>query len=993
MIDTSEVLEAYLAGVLRLSGARCVSLFLAPMVGSGGEQRLLHVGDGDPVPELRDDKAALKFASGAAKKMAADGRSIAPSDVDGVPSAAEDGVLVPLLLTSPLIRRRGKSADAPERRASQVSEVPLGWLGLRLGSAIARSAADGDLRQALVGTSEILRVAELREWLIGLGENLASYHIRLSTVIWDRIAGLPGRADFQSVLTEEMARAMSGNNGLTLAFVNPDDFGAINERFDREAGDRVIREIAERLIAMTRRGDYVARFGGAIFAVVFVNTKEDQAATLGKQLRVRLTDTDYLDGSFHLGFSAGISWFDPEDEGLRDPHELIRRTDQALAAAKLAGGNVDTMWSPRSEGEQAASLDRLSGVFTGNMNRDYRNMAMLWEVLGAIAGNLELETLADQVLETLFSTINPSRLALLTSDGDEIPTASVVLQRQRRGGRSPEREDGFEADPEITPLLATALRDRVTITEELVFTDGETRLVCLVPLLLEDEELGCLYLDGRPKELVLDASDTVFLQALATQLAVALDRARLSQREKMRRENEQRRLRAELKELRSALQQARLVYRSAEMEELLSTVRRVAPTEATILITGDSGTGKELLARTIHELSGRRKGKMVVVDCGSIPPSLVESELFGHEKGAYTGAARRTKGRFEEAQGGTVFLDEISELPLEVQSRLLRFVQEKELIRVGGTRSQRLDVRILAATNRGLEDEVAAGRFREDLFYRINVVRLVLPPLRQRPDDILDIARHYLEMYSVTYQKNIRRMTPDAEKLLVDHRWPGNVRELQNLMMRAVILCDGERLDVDDLRPLIDAGTGAPEHQEQSAAPHVKAQEIPEKSGPSVEGAVSRAAAWEELRVLMAREIDVALAEGAAVARPLGKWLGEDLVREAHAAMGGVARRAASMLGIPESTFGRRLRKAQAREASGLAVRTPSWREVRSILTQVVGNGDVDASGLLLKRAQRLLLEEIVGQVGGDVETGSSLLGVTPPTYRLRVGELTDCAP
>jgi len=988
MIDTSEVLEAYLVGVLRLSGARCASLFIVPMVGGGGEQRLLHVGDGDPVPELRDEQAALEFASGAAEKIAGNGPDISVKDGQALPSAAEDGVLVPLTLTPPLTRRGGRSPDAPERRASQMGSAPLGWLGLRLESTEARSTVDGDLRRALVGKSEMARVAELREWLIGLGENLASYHIRLSTVIWDRIAGLPGRADFQSVLAEEMARAKSRNRGLTLAFVNPDDFGAINERFDRGAGDRVIREIAERLIAMTRRGDYVARFGGAIFAAILVNTKEGQAPSLGKKLRVRLSDAEYLDGKVRLGFSVGISWFDPDDKGLNDTQKLIRRTDQALGAAKLAGGNVDTMWSPGTEVEQAASLDRLSGVFTGNMSRDYRNMAMLWEVLGAIASNLELETLADQVLETLFSTINPSRMALITGGADESPTTSVVLQRRHTGGRSPERMDGFRVDQKIAPFLATALGDRVTITEELVFDDGETRLVCLVPLLLEDEVLGCLYLDGRPEELVLDASDMVFFQALATQLAVALDRARLSQREKVRRENEQRQLRAELKELRSALQQARLVYRSAEMEDLLSMVRRVAPTEATILLTGDSGTGKELLARTIHELSGHRKGKMVVVDCGSIPTSLVESELFGHEKGAYTGAASRTKGRFEEAQGGTVLLDEISELPLEVQSRLLRFVQERELIRVGGTRSQRLDVRILAATNRGLEEEVAAGRFREDLFYRLNVVRLVIPPLRQRPDDILDIARHYLETYSVTYQKNIRRMTPEAEKVLLDHQWPGNVRELQNLMMRAVILCDGDRLDVGDLGPLIDAGPAPSQPQDHSAAPFVRTVEIPETPPLSADVAASKAASWDELRALVAREIEVALAEGMAVARPLGKWLGEDLVREAHVAVGGVARRAASMLGLPESTFGRRLRKAEVHEASGLATRTPSWREVRSILSQLVGNGDSDASGGLLERVLRLLLEEIVDQVAGDVETGSALLGVTPPTYRRRVAEL-----
>jgi diguanylate cyclase (GGDEF)-like protein len=979
MIDTSEILEAYLVGVHRLSGARCVSLYLAPLVGDGGGQRLLHIGDSEPVPELRDETTALEFAS------TSEGTTTA------TPSSAENGVLIPLMLSSPVTSQGLRPAGAPERRASHAPDTPLGWLGLRLDSADSRSQIEGDLRHLVVGREVSDRVGGLREWLIGLGQILASYHIRLSSVIGDRITGLPGRADFQSVLTEEMAKAKVRNQGVTLAFINPDDFGAINERLGREAGDAVIREIADRLTGITRRSDYVARFGGAIFAVVLVNTNLDQATSLGRLLRLRLTEGLYLDDATQLGFSVGVAWFDPDELRSCDLQELIRRADQALGAAKRAGGNTDITWSPGSETEEAESLDRLSGVFTGNMSRDYRNMVMLWDVLGAIASNLELETLTDQVLENLFLTIKPRRLALLTTGADETLTASMAMQQPAEGGTAPERTDRFHIDPAVVPLASAALGSGVAVTEHLVFDDGEERLVCLVPLLLESKELGYLYLDGDPEELVLDASDLVFLQALAAQLAVALDRARLAEREQRRRENEKRQLRAELNELRSALQQARLVYRSTEMEELLGMVRRVAPTEATILITGDSGTGKELLARTLHELSSRRGKKLVVVDCGSIPPSLVESELFGHEKGAYTGASRRAKGRFEEAQGGTVFLDEVSELPLEVQSRLLRFVQEKELTRVGGTRSQHIDVRILAATNRSLEEEVAAGRFREDLFYRLNVVRLVLPPLRQRPDDILHIARHYLETYAVTYQKSIRRMTPEAERLLTEHSWPGNVRELQNLMMRAVILCDGDRLDVDDLGPLIGVDTnGAAPRDGEAGRPTDTAVSTAgtEPSSPG-RGRARKGATWDDLRSALAREIEIALAEGAAVARPLGKWLGEDLIREAHAAVGGVARRGASMVGIPETTFGRRLRRAEAHEASGLATRTTSWVNVRSILAELVANGDFEASAPLFDRAQRHLLEEIVDQVEGDAELGSSLLGVTPPTYRRRLAELS----
>jgi diguanylate cyclase (GGDEF)-like protein len=979
MIDTSEILEAYLVGVHRLSGARCVSLYLAPLVGDGGDQRLMHIGDSQPVPELGDERVAMEFASTSTETTKA------------VPSSAEDGVLIPLMLSSPVTRRGRKPAGAPERRASDGPDTPLGWLGLRLESADARSKIEGDLRQVVVGRDDADRVADLREWLIGLGENLASYHIRLSTVIWDRVAGLPGRADFQSVLTEELAKAKVRNQGVTLAFVNPDDFGTINERLGREAGDAVIREIADRLTGVTRRGDYVARFGGAIFAIVLVNTNSDQASALGSLLRLRLTEGYYLNDATQLGFSVGVAWFDPDNLASCDFQELIRRADQALGAAKRAGGNTDVTWSSGSEIEDAENLDRLSGVFTGNMSRDYRNMVMLWDVLGAIASNLEPDTLTDQALENLFATIKPRRLALLVHAPGENLQARVVLQRREQGGNKPDRVDDFRVDPSVAPIPEVALGNRVAVTEQLVFEDGKSHLVCLVPLLLESKEFGCLYIEGDPDELVLDASDLVFLQALATQLAVALDRARLAELEKERRENEQRSLRAELNELRSALQQARLVYRSSEMENLLSTVRRVAPTEATILITGDSGTGKELLARTLHELSSRRGKKLVVVDCGSIPPTLVESELFGHEKGAYTGASRRAKGRFEEAEGGTVFLDEVSELPLEVQSRLLRFVQEKELTRVGGTRSQHIDVRILAATNRSLEEEVAAGRFREDLFYRLNVVRLVLPPLRQRPDDIIHIARHYLETYAVTYQKSIRRMTPEAERMLVEHSWPGNVRELQNLMMRAVILCDGDRLGADDLDPLIEADpNGVGSRDARSGAP-VDSEGAPVDGMPSQsgDGPTRPAASWDDLRTAFAREIEVALAEDVAVARPLGKWLSEDLIREAHKAYGGVARRAASMVGVPETTFGRRLRKAEAHAASGMATRTPSWREVHSILTGLVGVDDDPPSEPLLARAHRLLLEEIVDQVAGDVELGSALLGVTPPTYRRRLAELS----
>src|SRR5262245_35779660 len=240
---------------------------------------------------------------------------------------------------------------------------------------------------------------------------------------------------------------------------------------------------------------------------------------------------------------------------------------------------------------------------------------------------------------------------------------------------------------------------------------------------------------------------------------------------------ERQRLRRELNDLRRALQQTRLVSVAPAMEALLDTVRRAAHSDATLLVTGESGTGKELIARTVHELSPRRSRPFVIVDCSAIATSIVDSELFGHEKGAYTGAERQRPGRVAEADAGTLFLDEIGELPLEAQAKLLRFVQEKQFTPVGGTHPRSVDVRIIAATNRNLAAEVAQGRFREDLYHRLNVVTLRVPPLRERPEDILPLADHFLGTYAVQYQRPRRLLGIEARRALLNHSWPGNVRE------------------------------------------------------------------------------------------------------------------------------------------------------------------------------------------------------------------------
>jgi DNA-binding NtrC family response regulator len=243
-----------------------------------------------------------------------------------------------------------------------------------------------------------------------------------------------------------------------------------------------------------------------------------------------------------------------------------------------------------------------------------------------------------------------------------------------------------------------------------------------------------------------------------------------------------------------------LLGRSGAMQDLYKMIGRVAPTDTTVLISGESGTGKELVARAIHQHSLRADGPWVALNCAAIPEPLLESELFGHEKGAFTGAIERRPGSFEEASGGTLFLDEVGELPLAVQAKLLRALQEKEIRRLGGRESLPIDVRIIAATNKDLEGTVVRAEFREDLYYRLNVIHLHLPPLRARQEDIPLLAQHFLTRYSRELERPVGGFAPEALDALSAHPWPGNVRELENTMKQALMTCRGYLITAEDLR-------------------------------------------------------------------------------------------------------------------------------------------------------------------------------------------------
>lgn len=255
----------------------------------------------------------------------------------------------------------------------------------------------------------------------------------------------------------------------------------------------------------------------------------------------------------------------------------------------------------------------------------------------------------------------------------------------------------------------------------------------------------------------------------------------------------------DLKPQKNSIADGEFVFKSKKMQETLDLVEKVAKTDATVLISGETGTGKEVIAKMIHKLSNRSKEKFVSINCASIPSNLLESELFGYEKGAFSGAVKTYKGKFEQANGGTLLLDEISEMPLELQAKLLRVLQEKVVDKLGSAQSVTIDTRIICTTNRDLVEQVKSGSFREDLFYRISVFPIFLSPLRERVDDIPYLIDFFIEKYGKKFQKNIQSISKEALEILLNYSWPGNVRELENTIERAIILSKQGFINKEDI--------------------------------------------------------------------------------------------------------------------------------------------------------------------------------------------------
>lgn len=402
-------------------------------------------------------------------------------------------------------------------------------------------------------------------------------------------------------------------------------------------------------------------------------------------------------------------------------------------------------------------------------------------------------------------------------------------------GRELDRRDshaGWAFDHQ-QPLIRRNLdKEKESSTERLLAEQG-VRSICVAPLIVAGRSIGTLNLASDRADEYSDA-DGELLQEVANQVALAVENMKAYEEisalhAKLEKEN------VYLKEeIRSEYNFREIVGNSAPLREVLEKTARVAPLDSTVLIYGETGTGKELIARAIHDRSNRKNQTLVKLNCSAISAGLVESELFGHMRGAFTGAFERHIGRFELANGGTLFLDEVSELPLETQVKLLRVLQEGEFEPVGSNKTIQVNVRIIAATNRKLEEWVAAGRFRSDLFYRLNVFPVELPSLRDRPSDIPLLVKFFLQRFANKFGRKIDAVHKATMDLLMDYAWPGNIRELQNIIERAVVLSAGPILTVDPaFLPRISAAAESP--KTALTVPPSSYFQVTENYAPSVE--------------------------------------------------------------------------------------------------------------------------------------------------------------
>ena len=837
-----------------------------------------------------------------------------------------------------------------DRRSTSGDQFGTLWLGFAFESAadLTRYFERGDAHQPLV------------DLLLGVGTQAVWGLYQSTRAHADPVTGLPGPMDFHN----RLRRGCNHGRGVALALLGVDDYTQQRRQFGHEHAENLLGLVARQLEAAVRKEDGVFRYSEALFAVVADTVDAAGAEQLAEKLVAALARTSALNDT---ASSVGYVYVDGDSTpDASDPQAVCLCAEQALDHARLLGGSQAVAFSGTFDDDEIGAFRSEGGLLTADPARDYRNSHILWQTISLVAAETEPTELCGSFATLLQERLGATEVLLLTAtregfqdlSASEAPVAARLSIEQQR-------------------FVRLAIDQRKTQRQH---DDTQVEQWLAIPLVSRGELYGCLFLESVVR---FDAADVVFLKALAEQIAGALDRAALARVQIEQSAKESEALREELSDLRKHLPQPKLTVdstRAAAMRSVLDYISRIAPTDVSVLIFGESGAGKEVVARTIHEASARSTAPFVTVDCGTIAHSLIDSELFGRVKGAFTGADEASAGRIAQADGGTLFLDEIGELPMDVQVKLLRFVQEKEIIAVGDTRIRTIDARIICATNRNLREEVNAGRFRGDLFYRLQVIQVNVPPLRERLEDLPPLVEYFIARFSGEFQRDVVGLTEQAWRKVNEYGWPGNVRELQNTLLRAVLLAEDANLDAHDLQLEMELSS-ASSPPAQSVAPAVKAANplLANDAEPNTNAPVDR---LTELSNMLAQQVAALQAEAHNDA-PLGRWLADTVVLTAIDLTDGVVLSAAGLLGVPETTLRRQLKKARQNADNPFQVTSQTWvsglPDLKAALAELMR--DATVQGGLAEYCQSALLRQVSQAVGDDHRTGAALMDITPPTY------------
>ncbi|MFW8591768.1 sigma 54-interacting transcriptional regulator [Glaciecola sp. 2405UD65-10] len=801
----------------------------------------------------------------------------------------------------------------------------------------------------------------------------------------DSLTQLRSRTSLQQEIDQ-----LSLDNSVALCMIHCIDFQQVNRKFGQAQGDQVLQEIAHIISEYTREDDVSGRFGGALFGIAIEASHLDDGHKLALKLQHALQNKPYLNNAIRLHFNIGLAFISLEESQLEQGGSssiLINRTEQALKAAQGSELPSIVQWEADKFKLDEQAFNYLGGIFTPDNVTNYRNMLLLWDISSIIADEPHFAKLLKQVIERLAYTFEFNIAGVVSS---------VNKFDENYAYQASETADISDIDIRDSEHFE-ALQDGVKTASENaqhVELEESGNNILIIPLGNKTEK--CFFVAGNKSALELSHDSVMLFIGFARQIGKSLRRSQLEDELNKKLEQQNAKLAQELLELKAGMQSSALVYRSSRMQKLIEQTQRAAQSDTTVLITGESGTGKEKLINALHSLGPRNSQAMVIVDCGSIPETLIESELFGHVKGAFTGAQSENKGKIQAAANGLLVLDEIGELPLSMQPKLLRFVQEKQYTPVGSNQTLKVDVKIVAVTNRDLAFEVSQGKFRKDLFYRLNVVNLQNPPLRERPEDIDLLIQHFLSKFASQFEIEKKFVSKSTVEKMKAYYWPGNIRELENKLMQATLLTTQQEITFRDLQleqPTLSSTSQPQAIDRPHFTPSNNAAEIPLHN----EVSTFRAPANFEQVEITGSVDDVQLMEWEdSFCQRISQVLEWIEKQNDTLAIGNIIEstllfmayerndshsKVATLLNIPVSTARRRLLKPKL--SIGKLANIGVWQGIIDLLIQIIENDlPFEAPVELVKH---LVAKQILLRYSTNMGLASELMGVSEPTmYKLR---------